>query len=101
MTVSIEELIVDEDLVALTYRQVLEPVEGRAASVRPPAYPVPSGKRAREAERLAESTINEIANGVRVCELDTVHSQANRSDAPRVVACRLCTPDSRPLGEGY
>ena len=33
MPVSIREIIGDEDLVALTYRQALEPVEGRGAVV--------------------------------------------------------------------
>ena len=81
MTLSIKELIGDEDLVALTYRQVLEPVEGRAAPVHPPTYPVPRGKRAREDERRAEYAINEIGNGVWICELDTAQSQANRMEA--------------------
>ena len=81
MTLSIKELIGDEDLVALTYRQVLEPVEGRGAAVHPPTYPGPRGKRAREDECRAEYAINEIGNGVRICELDTVQSQANRMES--------------------
>ena len=81
MTLSIKELIGDEDLVALTYRQVLEPVEGRGAPVHPPTYPGPRGKRAREDECRAEYAINEIGNGVRICELDTVQSQANRMES--------------------
>lgn len=80
MTVSIRELIGDEDLVALTYRQALEPVEGRAAPVHPPTYPVPRAKRAREDGCRAGYSINEIGNGVRICELDAVQSQANRME---------------------
>ena len=81
MTLSIEQSIGDEALVALTYRQALEPVEGRGAPVRPPTYPVPRGKRARGDECRARYTINEIGGGVRICELDTVQSQANRMEA--------------------
>ena len=81
MTVSIRELIGDEGLVALTYRQVLEPVAGREAPVHPPTYPVARGKRSGEDDCRAEYTINEIGNGVRICELDTAQSQANRMEA--------------------
>ena len=45
------------------------------------AYLVARGKRGREDECRAEYTINEIGNGVRICELDAVQSQANRMEA--------------------
>ena len=47
MSVSIREIIGDEDLVALTYHQALEPVEGRAAVVDPPDVPWPAGEEGR------------------------------------------------------
>ena len=80
MTTSIRELIGDEDLVALTYRQALEPVEGRGAVVHPPTYPVPQSTKGG-GERRSEYMINELEDGVRICELDTVQSQANRMEA--------------------
>ena len=80
MPVSIRELIGDEDLVALTYHQALEPVEGRTAVVHPPTYPGPQVNRGR-AERRSEYVINDRGDGKRMCELDTVQSQANRMEA--------------------
>ena len=80
MPVSIRELVGDEDLVALTYRQALEPVEGRGAVVHPPTYPGPRAKRGG-AERCSEYVINDRGDGKRMCELDTVQSQANRMEA--------------------
>ena len=80
MPVSIRELIGDEDLVALTYRQVLEPVQGRGAVVDPPTYPGPQAKRGG-AERRSEYVINDLGDGKRICDLDTVQSQANRMEA--------------------
>ena len=80
MPVSIRELIGDEDLVALTYHQALEPVEGRTAVVHPPTYPGPQVNRGR-AERRSEYVINDSGDGKRMCELDTVQSQANRMEA--------------------
>ena len=98
MTLSIKEFIGDEDLVALTYRQVLEPVEGRGAPVHPPTYPGPRGKRAREDECRAEYAINEIGNGVRICELDTVQSQANRDGVVVPGRARRRHPAARGRG---
>ena len=80
MTVSIRGVIRDEDLVALTYRQALEPVEGRGAVVHPPTYPGPQAKRGGS-ERPPEYVINDLGDGKRMCELDTVQSQANRMEA--------------------
>ena len=80
MPVSIREIIGDEDLVALTYRQVLEPVEGRGAVVDPPTYPGPLAK-GGGAKRRPEYVINDLGDGDRICELDTVQSQANRMEA--------------------
>ena len=78
MIQSIEMLIADEGLVALTYRQELEPVEGRGAVIHPPTYASREGKRG---ERRSEYVINERGDGTRTCDLDTVQSQANRMEA--------------------
>ena len=81
MTTSIRQLIGDETLVALTYRQGLVPVEGSDARVHPPTYPVARPKNARQDERRTQYVINELGDGTRVCDLDTVQSQANRMEA--------------------
>ena len=81
MTISIRQLIGDEALVALTYRQGLVPVEGSDARVHPPTYPVARPKNARQDERRTQYVINELGDGTRVCDLDTVQSQANRMEA--------------------
>ena len=80
MTLSIREIIGEEDLVALNYRQELEPVEGRGAVVHPPTYARREGKRAK-GERRSEYVINERGDGTRTCDLDAVQSQANRMEA--------------------
>ena len=80
MTLSIKGLIGEEDLVALRYGQALEPVEGRAAVVDPPTYPGPLAKRGGS-KRCSEYVINDLGDGIRMCELDTVPSQANRMEA--------------------
>ena len=80
MTLLIRELIDDAGLVAVTYRQELEPVEGWGATIHPPTYASPRGKRG-EGERRSEYVINDRGDGTRFCELDTVPSQANRMEA--------------------
>ena len=80
MTLLIRELIDDAGLVAITYRQELEPVEGWGATIHPPTYASPRGKRG-ESERRSEYVINDRGDGTRFCELDTVPSQANRMEA--------------------
>ena len=81
MTLSIQQLIGDETLVAFTYRQVLAPVEGRDAPVHPPRYPVARAKGARQDGHRTRYELNELGDGTLVCELDTVQSQANRMEA--------------------
>ena len=81
MTPSIRQLIGDETLVALTYRQGLVPIEGSDARVHPPTYPVARAKKERSDEPRAHYVINELGDGTLVCELDTVQSQANRMEA--------------------
>lgn len=79
MPASIEELIADPSIAALTLRQPLEPVSGRDVPIFPPTYP-PS--RDREGHRFdTPYTINETGSGVRICDLDSVQSQANRMEA--------------------
>ena len=80
MTQSIEKLTADEGLVALTYRQELGPIEGWDAVVGPPTYASREGKGAK-GERRSEYVINERGDGTRMCDLDTVQSQANRMEA--------------------
>ena len=99
MPVSIRELIGDEDLVALTYRQVLEPVQGRGAVVAPPTYPGPQAKRGG-AERRSEYVINDLGDGKRICDLDTVQSQANRMEASYQGSLAELIPRARGRGGG-
>ena len=78
MTPSIHALIADTTLVALTLRQPLAPVEGSDVPISPPTYP-PSRK--TNAHRFdTPYTVNETRAGVRLCELDSVQSQANRAE---------------------
>ena len=81
MTPSIRQLIGEETLIALTYRQELAPIEGCGARVHPPTYPVARPKNARRDEHSAQYVINDLGDGMRVCDLDTVQSQANRMEA--------------------
>ena len=79
MTPSIHALIADTTLVALTLRQPLASVEGSDVPIAPPTYP-PS--RETNAHRFATPyTVNETNRGLRLCELDSVQSQANRGEA--------------------
>ena len=65
-------------LVALTFRQALEPVEGRGAPVFGPTYPP---DRERKVHPFGTPyTISEMAVGTRMCALDSVQSQANRME---------------------
>ena len=79
MSSSIHKLIADTDCVALTFRRTLEPLEGRDVPLFPPTYPP-----ARETKKHrfdTPYTCNETADGVRICDLDSVQSQANRMEA--------------------
>ena len=79
MSPSIKSLIADTSIAAITLRQALEPIEGRDVPIFPPTYP-PS--RERKSHRFdTPYTINETAAGTRVCDLDSVQSQANRMEA--------------------
>ena len=79
MTPSLHALMADSAIVALTLRQPLASVEGSDVPVAPPTYPP-----ARESGAHRFDTpypVNETRDGVRVCELDSVPSQANRMEA--------------------
>ena len=78
MTQSIHALIADAAIVALTFRQPLASVEASDVPIAPPTYP-PS--RETGAHRFATPyTVNETRAGIRLCELDSVQSQANRME---------------------
>ena len=80
MPVSIREIIGEEDLVALTYHQALEPVEGEDGGGPPPDVPWPAGEQGQG--RTALRVRDQRSGGrKRMCELDTVQSQANRMEA--------------------
>ena len=79
MTPSLHALMADSSIVALTLRQPLASVESSDVPVAPPTYPPP-----RETGVHRYDTpypVNETRDGVRVCELDSVPSQANRMEA--------------------
>ena len=78
MTPSLHALMADTALVALTLRQPLASVEASDVPIAPPTYP-PS--RESGAHRFATPyTVNETRAGLRLCELDSVQSQANRME---------------------
>ena len=79
MSLSISDLVADPGIVALTFRQVLEPVEGPDVPVFPPTYPAQrdSGRHRFD----SPYTINETKDGTRICDIDSVQSQANRMEA--------------------
>ena len=78
MPPSLRDIVADPTLTALTFRQTLEPVEGREAPVFGPTYPP---HRERKGHRFGTPyTVNETAGGQRMCDLDSVQSQANRME---------------------
>ena len=78
MTPSIHTLMADTALVALTFRQPLASVESSDAPIAPPTYPPGRDTRAHRFD--TPYTVNETHEGVRLCELDSVQSQANRME---------------------
>ena len=79
MTPSIADLIADPTAVAMTFRQTLEPVAGRDVPVFPPTYPPDRQRRTHRFD--TPFPVNETRDGARVCDLDSVQSQANRMEA--------------------
>jgi CRISPR-associated protein Csb1 len=74
----IKALIDQSDLVALTFRQTLVPIEGADTPIFPPTYPAPE----RGQHRFdTPYTINQDKDGTLVADIDSVQSQANRMEA--------------------
>ena len=63
MTLSIREIIGEEDLVALNYGQQLEPVEGRDAVVHPPTYARREGCWRRGMRRGSRQNVLRVVHG--------------------------------------
>ena len=78
MSPSIKNLIADTTVAAITLRQALEPIEGRDVPIFPPTYP--PNKERKNHRFDTPYTINETPEGIRVCDLDSVQSQANRME---------------------
>jgi CRISPR-associated protein Csb1 len=66
----------DSDVAALVMRQWLVPVEGRDAVVFPPTYAIPE----RPPEDWVGYNIDTLKDGTKVCQIDSVGSQANRME---------------------
>ena len=77
MTMTIQSLIKDPSIAAISFRQVLEPVEGRGTPIFPPTYPAPE----KAKHRLdTPYTVNQGKDGTLICDIDSVQSQANRME---------------------
>ena len=79
MPVSLSQLVSDSGIVALTFRQELQAVDGPDIPIFPPTYPTPKDGWKHKFD--TPYTVNETTDGVRVCDLDSVQSQANRMEA--------------------
>ena len=78
MSSLIRDLITDDTTVALTFRQLLEPVEGLDVPIFPPTYPPPEKG---EHRFNTPYTVNPGPNDTLICDIDSVQSQANRMEA--------------------
>lgn len=74
----IRDLVNDVSTVALTFRQLLEPIEGRDVPIFPPTYPAPEKGQHRFDTPY---TVNRGPNDTLICDIDSVQSQANRMEA--------------------
>ena len=90
MKTSLHQLIADPRLVALTFRQRLEPLEGRDVPLHPPTYP-PQNKTGSH-RHDTPYTVNRTRDGGWLCELDSVQSQANRMEAAYTAALADVVP---------
>ena len=79
MPISINQLVADAGIVAVTFRQELQAVDGPDIPIFPPTYPAPKDGGKHKFE--TPYTVNETRDGIRVCDLDSVQSQANRMEA--------------------
>ena len=75
----IENLVADREVVALTFKRKLESIDGPDVPIFPPTY-LPNKETGRH-RFDTPYTVNETKGGVRVCDLDSVQSQANRMEA--------------------
>ena len=75
----IESLVADREVVALAFRQKLEPIEGPDVPIFPPTYP--ANKDTKKHLHDTPYTVNKTKDDVWVCDLDSVQSQANRMEA--------------------
>lgn len=74
----LKTLIRQTDLVAVTFRRTLTPVEGPQTPIFPATYPAPE----RGQHRFdTPYTINQTKDGTRVADIDSVQSQANRMES--------------------
>lgn len=70
--------IATPEIVAITLRRILAPLDGADAPVFPPTYPAPE----RGQHRFdTPYTVNQLPDGTLVADLDSVQSQANRMEA--------------------
>ena len=90
MQTSLRQLIADPRVVALTFRQRLEPLAGRDVPLHPPTYP-PAQKSGTH-RHDTPYTVNRRRDGVWLCELDSVPSQANRMEAAFTAALADVVP---------
>ena len=74
----IESLVANREVVALTFKRKLESIDGPGVPIFPPTYPAPKDGPHRFDTPY---TVNETKDGVLVCDLDSVQSQANRMEA--------------------
>jgi CRISPR-associated protein Csb1 len=82
MADTLKALIHDADLVAITFRQTLAPVEGPGTPIFPATYPPPKqGKSTGPHLFGTPYTINKTTKGELVADIDSVQSQANRMES--------------------
>jgi CRISPR-associated protein Csb1 len=78
MDMQLQPIATDPDVVAITMRRTLAPLDGPDVPVFPATYPAPEkGKHRLD----SPYTINELRDGRLVADLDSVQSQANRMEA--------------------
>lgn len=72
------DALLNEDSLALHYRQALEPVDGRDVPIFPPTYP--AARRDESHRHDTPYTVNPMRDGTLVATLDSVPSQSNRME---------------------
>ena len=75
----IENLVADREVVALTFKRKLESIDGPDVPIFPPTYP--AQEKTGIHRHGTPYTVNKTKDGVLVCDLDSVQSQANRMEA--------------------